>query len=751
VKQLPRALMRYGLSGSVLLCATAAVGQDPFAELASETRPLATRWQSDYSGAAQLGLGYVSNDNTMFGQYNGLSDEGATLIGNLQWNSFRNGASYWQANVQDLGLDTREGELVWGLTERFEVSAGFDSQLQVRNDSGKTPFRGGSNLSLPEQWTSGLTTSDFDDLNDSLRSFDRELERKRYWLGATASLNDQWTLESELRYENKEGTADTAGAIYIDAASGDSALLPQTVDYSTTEFDLGLIYSADSLHLDGRLSYSDFDNNDDLLIWQNPYSSFSPRVRYPQGNGGMSLAPDNEQLSGRLSGYLLINATARLQFDGSYSVASQDQHFADYSVNPQLEVSEPVPRTSLDGEVVTSTFNATLKLRPMPRMNLDAKLKIRERDYENPRNGYRYIRGDGSDQPRSALTVYNTSHDYLSQIVGFETGFRLPWRSRLTFDYEFEEVERRNAAVEETEESRGTLGYRIRLLPSLRAKAEVTLANRSADTYNWDQSYYALLDTELINATPDNQRYINHPELSQYYLSNRERWETKLNLQYTPASRWDFNTTLNWREDDFDKSRLGLTKARWRAVHLAANYAASQDTVISLYGGVDEYHNEQSSRAFRGGQEKNAFAIYPPLPQASDPTRNWGTESDDTSISLGANASWQLRKDISLELDYTFVSTNAEQTFSTNGASDLNPENFPDNETSQHQLSAAGTWDMRENLSLRLDYQYFRFDWDDWALQDVAANTIDKVLTFGERNPNETIHYMGASVIYRWQ
>jgi len=126
-------------------------------------------------------------------------------------------------------------------------------------------------------------------------------------------------------------------------------------------------------------------------------------------------------------------------------------------------------------------------------------------------------------------------------------------------------------------------------------------------------------------------------------------------------------------------------------------------------------------------------------------------DTEDTSVTVGANASWQLRKDISLELDYSFVTTNAEQTFSTNGASDLNPQDFPDNETTQHQLNAAGTWDMRENLSLRLDYQYFRFDWDDWALQDVATNTIDKVLTFGERNPNETIHYMGASVIYRWQ
>ena len=57
---------------------------------------------------------------------------------------------------------------------------------------------------------------------------------------------------------------------------------------------------------------------------------------------------------------------------------------------------------------------------------------------------------------------------------------------------------------------------------------------------------------------------------------------------------------------------------------------------------------------------------------------------------------------------------------------------------------------MREDLSLRLDYQYYRYQDDDWALQGVAADTIDKVLTFGARNPNEKIHYVGVSAIYRW-
>ena len=131
-----------------------AAGEDIFTPLLLETRPLSTRWQTDYAGSAQLGLGYVSDDNYMFGQYNGLHEDGVTLIGNLRWQDFSNSDSYWRASVDDLGLDTREGELTWGRSDKLRVTVGFDSQLQVRNNTGRTPFRGSdNNLDLPK-WIS---------------------------------------------------------------------------------------------------------------------------------------------------------------------------------------------------------------------------------------------------------------------------------------------------------------------------------------------------------------------------------------------------------------------------------------------------------------------------------------------------------------------------------------------------------------------------------------------------------------------
>ncbi|RLA58908.1 MAG: hypothetical protein DRR04_09845, partial [Gammaproteobacteria bacterium] len=253
------------------------------------------------------------------------------------------------------------------------------------------------------------------------------------------------------------------------------------------------------------------------------------------------------------------------------------------------------------------------------------------------------------------------------------------------------------------------------------------------------------------NTTPDNQRYINHPQLSQYYLSNRERWEGKVDLSYLPTNRWNLNLNLLWRDDDYDQSKLGLTEAKWGHLHFSASYAASDDLSGSIYAGYDQYEAGQTNRAFRGGQEKNAFDIYPPLPQASDPQQNWDIDATDTSMTLGANLQWQLAPDLELNVDYNYVDTEAEQKFNTRPGGSVVASDLPDVNTRLHRVEASGIWHMQENLSLQLDYQYYRYKTDDWAWKNVQADTIDKVLGFGQTNPNENIHYVGASVIYRWQ
>ena len=68
-----------------------------------------------------------------------------------------------------------------------------------------------------------------------------------------------------------------------------------------------------------------------------------------------------------------------------------------------------------------------------------------------------------------------------------------------------------------------------------------------------------------------------------------------------------------------------------------------------------------------------------------------------------------------------------------------------------HHLILEGVWHYRENMSIGLNYQYWNYDSEDWAINGVSQNTLDKVLTLGVEPADEDLHYIGTSIIYRWQ
>jgi MtrB/PioB family decaheme-associated outer membrane protein len=406
---------------------------------------------------------------------------------------------------------------------------------------------------------------------------------------------------------------------------------------------------------------------------------------------------------------------------------------------------------SLDAEVDMGVLDARLFYRPLPKLNLELRFHGEKKDYDGDRNGYRYVTGDAANQSRSELTVYNSNNDITRNLGSLEGSYRLPWNSKLWLEYAYEEVKRDNTAVEKTEEDFYRLRYRIQPVASLTANLDVLYAERSADTYAWDQSYYGLLDEELINNTPESQRYTNHPLLSQYHLASRDRSEGKLDFSWQPGVDWNLGLNLLWREDDYSETDLGLTDEELGRVAFTVNWMANSRLNLSAWASYDRYETEQTGRNFRGGIEKNAFEIYPPLPQASDPTRNWDVDSEDRAVTLGLNADWQLREDFHLSADYSYVETRNEYDFTTYGASDIVAEPLPDNETTQHHLVLEGDYALRENIALKVNYQYWKYEQDDWAIHDISSSTIDKVLTLGEQEADEDLHYIGASVIYRWQ
>ena len=79
MKSMNRFPYHLGAASSLVLAACGVLAQeaDQYTPLALQNRPpLKTAWQANEPLIAQLGAGYTSDDNYMFGEYNGLNKEG---------------------------------------------------------------------------------------------------------------------------------------------------------------------------------------------------------------------------------------------------------------------------------------------------------------------------------------------------------------------------------------------------------------------------------------------------------------------------------------------------------------------------------------------------------------------------------------------------------------------------------------------------------------------------------------------------
>lgn len=729
---------------------------DPFAFFLLEPLPKSIQQTQDYNGWVDLGLGYINADNQQFGRYSGLYDEGWYLDLNLDylsWASDEKGTNYIGFSAQDLGLETRSANIELGrlLDYRFEFM--YDQQYQY-NGTALTPFTttGSRRLLLPAGWVSGANTSDMSGLAN-LDNYDLEQKREILALRFKKRFDEMWSFDSRFQNEDRTGTDTLGAAHYLDGSNGHAVLLPAPVDYNEQQLDLSAHMRGKKGSVELRYHFSQFENSKDFLIWQNPYDAgFGVDVDYPNGEGMMGLAPSNDLHQFRVLGQYLFSDRLRGLVDASYSLASQNEDYLPYTVNSNLLVAESQPRSSLDGEVVTTTLNARVFHRTSQRLTLRGTYQYEDRDNTSPRDGYLYVRGDSADQPESKFTLYNRPTSRTRNTFGLEANYRFQGRGRLIASYQYEEVARHNAAVEKTKEDRVKVAVNAHGTTGASARFDVTYGERRASTYNWDQSYYALLDAELINETPATQRYNNHPQLSQYYLADRDQLQVKMNIALGSDNLWQHNLDVAWNYDDYDvhnETTLGLERSEYTNLTFSSSYFGSEDVTLTGYYALGLNRYKQRGRAFLGGLEKNAFVVVPPYPQASDPERDWVTRATDWSHALGVNTQWVVVKDkLDYELDFQFVDTASEQDFSTYGADDLYGVDLPDNASRVHHITFSANYQINKEMSAAFQYQYYRYDVDDWAVDAVDVDTVDKVLWSGDSSANDIVNVFALSVRY---
>lgn len=385
----------------------------------------------------ELGIGYVSEDSAKAGEYNGLNDQGAYGIANID---LRGGAAYdsdsalrWRITGRDLGLDTRDVKAEIGQQGKFRLDFGYDELQRNRSDSYQTPYSsaGSGHLVLPSNWVvpivpriSGtapnarglspavtsssalvvvggaptltaptpaqLATAANLQANDlpAFHNVDLGTKRQKYDGGFSFDFDDQWQFKASVRHEDKDGYK-PMGTV-TRASGGDiSTIIPDKIDQTTDQYNVSLGFTGEKSFLQAAYYGSFFDNHVNSMSWQN--------WALPTATATMSSAPSNEFNQFGLTGGYNFSPTTKLVMNGSYARSTQNDKFLTDASTPL------VPRDSLNGLIVTKAFNMKLTAKPVQDLNLSGGYKYEDRDNRTPVNIYGFY--DANEPAAGAINA----------------------------------------------------------------------------------------------------------------------------------------------------------------------------------------------------------------------------------------------------------------------------------------------------------------------------------------------------------
>ena len=719
--------------------------EDPFALTDEAPVPDPERARLD------LSIGYVSSDNFQFSRFQDFTDEGFFLSASGRLQQIDEDEALI-VDILDAGLDTRRLDFSYASRHQWSTRISYSESVNHLNDTGFTPYTAGQgtgdqNLVLPSGWTGGINTGDFSGALIN-REISNGTRRKRLEAQVSQRFGGGLKLTAGFDLEERKGTVLKGMAIYSNAANPQAVMLPAPVDEESSRFSVTADWQSERLAASSTATFLSYDNKFNLVTWQHPYTSgLGTAVDYPAGTGGYVPAPDHDSYSLTLASAYRLADSLLLTVDAMTSETEQQDVLQAYTVNTGLPVTEPLGPITLDQPLETNMLNVQVKGTPFAKASVRFRYRYTERNNSFDELTLLPVPGDGFSQQTGAIRAQ--ALDLEKDRYTLEGGYRLPDRTRISLKWDFEETFRSHAAVTDTEEDTVTLKVTSRAMDNMTHRLEVAGSELHGSTYQWSRSFFQRVSEDVISRIPDDQRWSNHPLLRQYHLADQDQVNVSWHSTWTPDDRWVVQATASGATTRFERSELGLTDVESRAVNLNAQYTASED--LDTWVWLDWSHNarQQNGRDFGGGINKPANRIFAPLPEGSDPARNYTLEQDTRTRSAGAGIQWRLSGQLELKSHYTLVVSDETIHVSTGGARDLAGTHLPDVEYLLHQLETKLNYQLDNGLAVTLEHRYFRYRTDNWAY-DIATGELDKLLNTGLQNPDEVVNLFALGVSYRF-
>jgi MtrB/PioB family decaheme-associated outer membrane protein len=695
------------------------------------------------------GIGYLDDGDYRYGKYSGLVSRGLEpLLGfgfssRPEWDS--GGTVYWEASGTRLGQDARQLSVVVGRygTQRLEI--GWQQVPRYfLTDTTRTPFRdvGSAFLSLPPGWTAtGNTTADLPLLAPNLEDVGIRERRRRFDIDYERELGRIWTLDVSFRRDEKAGTRIRGATIGSTGGNARAALLPAPLAYETNIIDAGLTRSGTRHMLGFAYTGSFFRNGYSSLTWQNPFGAqpqWAEGVGFPDGLGRLALEPENSFHQVSASAAYSLGTATRLSASFARGRMLQDEAFLAFTVNPRLDLSQPLPRASLDGQVDVTRLSLELTTRPTPNVNFTARYRHDDRDDGTPRAVYRMVRGDSENQLGAELGRVNRPYSLTKDDIELAASYRASRRLRVHAGYQFSDVDRDYSEIDNSEEHTYKAGLRFTAPQALSMTLDFVRARRSVDEYVGNRP---LIETRVPGTVAEDD-FENHPLLRKYYLADRDRDGFTLRGDVPIGGSASLGLSAAHNRDDYRNSVLGLNRATMRSYTLDGAFFPAEIVQLTAFYTRDRYTGDQSGRSFTAAPG-----------QAFDPARDWRVDTrdrfDTAGVSLGVDRleqhwSWLERRTggraVDAGLDVTYSASRGVIDVSSGAALETAP--LPDLTTRLNHYRLYASYPLQNDASLRLAIEHERYRTRDFALDGVEPGTMANVIGLGHESPSYSVNWV---------
>jgi MtrB/PioB family decaheme-associated outer membrane protein len=643
-------------------------------------------FEEGWRGDIELGLGNVAEDSFKFGEYNGLNEEGAYLIGDAYAVYRGEEAGYLELSAEDIGLDSRSLRIDGGRQGGYDLFLSYDEIPHFVSDSASTVYRGtgGDRLSLPAGWVRAGSTAAMTELDSSLREVDLETQRKRLGAGIRISTESPWSFRVNVHRDEKDGNKLSGGAFFFN-----SAQLVEPVEYVTDEIEASVSYSRKRWQASLAYYGSTFSNENESLVFENPYNAIVPGA----DEGELALPPDNEFHQLSIAAAYQISERNHIGIEYAVGLMEQDEKLLQATLNPLLVVPA-LPADSADAEIETTNARLKFVSRALDDWLLSATYSIDERDNKTPQLMYDWVTTDAF----VAAQRTNLPYSYTRETLQLKADFDYAPGNRLGVGYDMDERERTFQEVDDTSEDTLWGSIRVRNIDNLFLEFRIASSQRDASA------------SEVVAEIDPPQ----NPLMTKYNLADRDRKSISMQATFLPHPDYTVGISLDHALDDYDDSEIGLTDSRDDSINIDFTSLLSETTVLNAYAGRQQISSSQA-----GSQ---TFA---------EP--DWFADINDRFDIIGIGISHALmegRLNIGADLSRSYSRGEIEIDSAVAG------EPFPDLTTELDSLKLYLDYRIDENLTLQAAYWHEEYDSRDWALEDVDPDTVGNFLAFGEQSPS---------------